>query len=104
MRLDPQAQTVVETTAALNLKPIYQSTPDVAREALRTRTSGLGPVEDVPAVADHRVPVTGGEITVQVYSPAVHWQHPVLVFYHGGGWVSCDLYPNDRICPSLVTA
>jgi len=36
---------------------------------MRTRTVGLGPVEDVPAVADHRVPVTGGEITVRVYSP-----------------------------------
>ena len=29
----------------------------------------LGPVEDVPAVADHHVPVTGGEIPVRVYSP-----------------------------------
>jgi len=35
MPLDPQAQTVVDTIAALNLKPISQSTPDEAREAIR---------------------------------------------------------------------
>ena len=104
MPLDPQAQTVVDTITALNLKPISQSTPDEAREAMRTRTAGLGPVEDVPAVADHRVPVTGGEITVRVYSPAGHGPHPVLVFYHGGGWVIGDLYTHDGICRSLVNA
>ena len=104
MPLDPQAQKVVDTVAALNLKPNWQSTPDEARESMRTRTAGLGPVEDVPAVADHRVPVTGGEITVRVYSPAGHGPHPVLVFYHGGGWVIGDLYTHDGICRSLVNA
>ena len=104
MPLDPQAQKVVDTIAALNLKPIHQSTPDEARESMRTRTAGLGPVEDVPAVADHHVPVTGGEITVRLYSPAGHGPHPVLVFYHGGGWVIGDLYTHDGICRSLVNA
>ena len=104
MPLDPQAQKVLDTITALNLKPISQSTPDEAREAMRTRTAGLGPVEEVPAVSDHHVPVTGGEITVRVYSPAGHGPHPVLVFYHGGGWVIGDLYTHDGICRSLVNA
>jgi len=104
MPLDPQAQKVVDTIAALNLKPIKDSTPAEARESMRTRTAGLGPVEDVPAVADHRVPVAGGEITVRVYAPAGRGPHPVLVFYHGGGWVIGDLYTHDGICRSIVNA
>jgi acetyl esterase len=104
MPLDPQAQKVVDTIAALNLKPIKDSTPAEAREAMRTRTAGLGPVEDVPAVADHRVPVEGGEITVRLYAPAGVGPHPVLVFYHGGGWVIGDLYTHDGLCRSLVNA
>ena len=104
MPLDPQAQRVVDTIAALNLKPIKDSTPTEAREAMRTRTAGLGPVEDVPAVADHRVPVEGGEITVRLYAPAGVGPHPVLVFYHGGGWVIGDLYTHDGICRSIVNA
>lgn len=104
MPLDPQAQQVVDTIAALNLKPIKDSTPAEARESMRTRTAGLGPVEDVPAVADHRVPVEGGEITVRLYAPAGVGPHPVLVFYHGGGWVIGDLYTHDGLCRSIVNA
>ena len=104
MPLDPQAQKVVDALAALNLKPIKDSTPTEARESMRTRTAALGPFEEVAAVADHRVPVTGGEITVRVYRPAGLGPHPVLVFYHGGGWVIGDLYTHDGICRSLVNA
>jgi len=104
MPLDPQAQKVVDALAALNLKPIKDSTPAEAREAMRTRTAALGPVEDVPAVADHRVPVAGGEITVRLYAPAGVGPHPVLVFYHGGGWVIGDLYTHDGLCRSIVNA
>jgi acetyl esterase len=104
MPLDPQAQKVVDALAALNLKPFRDSSPAEARESMRSRTAALGPFEEVPAVADHRVPVTGGEITVRVYKPAGMGPQPVLVFYHGGGWVIGDLYTHDGICRSIVNA
>lgn len=104
MPLDPQAQRVVDAMAALNLKPVESSTPDEARESIRIRTSALGPFEDVAAVADHRLPVAGGEITVRAYSPGGPGPHPVLVYYHGGGWVIGDLYTHDGLCRSLTNA
>jgi acetyl esterase len=104
MPLDPQAQKVVDALAALNLKPFRDSSPAEARESMRSRTAALGPFEEVPAVADHRVPVTGGEITVRVYKPAGMGPHPVLIFYHGGGWVIGDLYTHDGIRRSIVNA
>jgi acetyl esterase len=104
MPLDPQAQRVVDAMAALNLKPVESSTPDEAREALRIRTAALGPFEDVAAVADHRLPVAGGEITVRAYSPGGPGPHPALVYYHGGGWVIGDLYTHDGLCRSLTNA
>ncbi len=67
MPLDPQAQRVVDAMAALNLKPVESSAPAEARESIRTRTAALGPAPDVAAVADHRVPVAGGEIIVRAY-------------------------------------
>src|SRR5207245_7391242 len=87
MPLDPQAQKVVEALAALNLKPIKDSTPTEARESMRTRTAALGPFEEVAAVADHRVPVTGGEITVRLYGPAGGGAHRGRGFCHGRRWV-----------------
>ncbi|HYB42921.1 MAG TPA: alpha/beta hydrolase [Candidatus Methylomirabilis sp.] len=104
MPLDPQAQKLADALAALNLKPVEESTPEEARESIRSRTAALGPFEDVAAVADHRVPVKGGEITVRTYSPGGAGPHPVLVFYHGGGWVIGDLYTHDGICRSLANA
>lgn len=104
MPLDPEAQRVVDAMVALNLKPIESSTPDEARESLRLRTAALGPFEDVAAVADHRVPVAGGEITVRAYAPGGPGPHPVLVYYHGGGWVAGDLYTHDGLCRSIANA
>ena len=104
MPLDPQAQRVIEAVTQLNLPPLESSTPEEARESLRFRTALLGPVEDVAAVADHQVPVKGGEITVRVYSPGGVGPHPALVFYHGGGWVIGDLYTHDGLCRSLTNA
>ena len=104
MPLDAQAQKLVDALAALNLKPVEESTPAEARESMRSRTAGLGPFEDVAAVADHRVPVKDGEITVRVYSPAGGGPRPALVFFHGGGWVIGDLYTHDGICRSLANA
>ena len=57
MPLDPQAQALVDAMAKLNLKPIEDSTPEEARESMRSRTAALGPFEDVAAVTEHRVPV-----------------------------------------------
>ena len=104
MPLDPQAQKIVDAMAALGLKAVEDSTPEEARESMRTRTAALGPFDDVAAVADHRLPVEGGEITVRVYSPGGTGPHPALVFYHGGGWVIGDLYTHDGVCRSLTNA
>ena len=104
MALDPQAQKVVDALTALNLKAVEDSTPDEARESMRSRTAALGPVEDVTAVADHRLSVPGGEIVARVYAPGGPGPHPALVFYHGGGWVIGDLETHDGICRALTNA
>ena len=104
MPLDPQAQRVIDAMAALNLKPVEESTPAEARESIRTRTAALGPFPDVAAVVDHRVPVSGGEIIVRAYSPGGPGPHPALVYYHGGGWVIGDLYTHDGLWRSITNA
>ena len=104
MPLDPQAQALVDAMAKLNLKPIEDSTPEEARESMRSRTAALGPFADVAAITEHRVPVAGGEIAVRLYAPGGAGPHPALVFYHGGGWVIGDLYTHDGVCRTLTNA
>src|SRR5262245_62090440 len=104
MPLDPQAQKILEATAALNLPPTEEMTPAAARESMRSRTDALGPVEDVARIDDHRVPVDGGEITVRCYTPAGRGPFPAYVYFHGGGWVIGDSETHDGICRSLANA
>ncbi|HEV8441105.1 MAG TPA: alpha/beta hydrolase [Methylomirabilota bacterium] len=104
MPLDPQAKRIIDATNALGLPPVEQMTPAEARESMRTRTAALGPVEEVPRVEDHQVPVDGGHVTVRCYTPAGGGPFPALVFFHGGGWVIGDLYTHDGICRSLANA
>lgn len=104
MPLDPQAQKVLDATAALGLPPTEQMTPAEARESMRARTAALGPVEDVARVDDHQVPVDGGTITVRCYTPAGRGHFPAYVYFHGGGWVIGDIETHDGICRSLANA
>jgi len=104
MPLDPQAKRIIDATVALGLPPMEQMTPAQARESMRTRTAGLGPVEDVARVDDHAVPVEAGNITVRSYTPAGGGPFPALVFFHGGGWVIGDVDTHDGICRSLANA
>ena len=104
MPLDPQAQKVLDATAALGLPPTEQMTPAEARESMRSRTAALGPVEDVARADDHRVPVDGGTITVRCYTPTGRGPFPAYVYFHGGGWVIGDIETHDGICRSLANA
>ena len=52
MPLDPQAQSLVDAMAKLNLKPIEDSTPEEARESMRSRMTALGPFDEVAAVGE----------------------------------------------------
>jgi acetyl esterase len=104
MPLDPQVKALIASMAAMNLPPIETTTPAEAREMMRKRSAALGPGPEVASVVDHSVPVTDGQITVRVYSPAPATPLPALVFYHGGGWVIGDLYTHDGICRTLANA
>ena len=103
MPLDPQARTMIEKTQALNLPPVSQMTPAQARESVRQRSAAL-PREDVSAVRDHTVPVPGGSVLVRVYTPRGTAPRPVLVYFHGGGWVTGDVETHDGICRTLANA
>ena len=104
MPLDPQAQKILDATAALNLPPTEQMTPAEARDSMRARTAALGPVEDVARIEDHRVPVVGGEVIVRCYTPGGAGPFPAYVYFHGGGWVIGDIETHDGICRSLANA
>ena len=99
--LDPQAK------AILDLMPAMAAVDDLdaatLREEMRAQSAlSPGPPEPVANVEDRMIPGPDGEIPVRVYTPEGSGPFPVLVFFHGGGFVICDLETHDGTCRSLA--
>jgi acetyl esterase len=79
-------------------------TPAGARaEIARTSRFAQGPMPEVARVEELRIPGPAGEIPARLYVPAADGERrPLLVFYHGGGWVVGDLETHDGVCRFLA--
>jgi acetyl esterase len=91
---------------ALDVPPLETMTPEEAREMCIAEIEALGPPEAVAEVRDCTVPGPAGEVPVRLYKPenTGGGALPVLVFYHGGGWVVCNLDTHDTLCRQLANA
>jgi acetyl esterase len=75
------------------------------RRRLALQARGLAaPTKGLPlAVADHRAPGRGGDIPVRLYTPAsAPSPGPLLVYFHGGGWVQGSVATHDAGCRLLA--
>lgn len=102
MPLDPQTKALLDLMAALNAPPLSEQTPEQVRVGIKMQRE-LVPVEPEPVaqVVNRTIPGPAGEIPVRIYTPAGSGPFPALVFFHGGGWVICDLDTHDGLCRSL---
>ncbi len=55
----------------------------------------------VASVRDTCIPGPGGALTLRIYRPRGNGPHPVVVFFHGSGFVVLDLDTHDDICRRL---
>jgi acetyl esterase len=100
MPLDPQAQQVLEQIAALGLPPNHLVSPAQARINMKARPRAAGP--EVAQVEDRVIPGPGVEIPVRIYTPVGSGPFPILVWFHGGGWVVGDLETADPTARHLT--
>jgi acetyl esterase len=103
--LDPEARAYLEATAALGLPPLAEQGAEGARKAARERAAELaGDLEPVARITDREVPGPAGKIAVRIYQPSASTSAPlpVLAYFHGGGWVICDLDTHESTCRALA--
>jgi acetyl esterase len=103
MPLDPQAKAFLDQLAAAGAPPLNALPVAESRQALRTLFSTSAP-EPVHKVEDRQVPGPAGRIPVRIYTPQGTGPLPVLVYFHGGGWVLGDLETHDGTCRTLANA
>lgn len=104
MAIDPQAQAVLDTLAAANLPPWSSLDAQTARGMMDHRPPD-GPVPPpIFATEDHTIPGPAGDMAVRLYRPSDDDNLPVVVFFHGGGWVIGTIETHDPVCRALANA
>src|SRR5881275_1578353 len=105
MPLDPQARALLDVMAAAGFPPTHTLAPPEAREVmLRRRAMTAGQPEPVARVEDRSIPGPGGDLPIRIYWPAGEPPFPLLVYFHGGGWVIGSIETHDGICRHLANA
>lgn len=102
MPLDPDVQAFLEELRDLNAPPFCSITPAEARAAVLADVPNMDLPEVVALIEERVMPGPEGPIPLRVYVPEGNGPFPVLVYYHGGGWVLCDLSVHDSVCTRLA--
>ena len=99
--ITPQMQVVLEKLASYQAKPLPQLTPQEARKNPTPTQAVMDVMKDynIPMpvsgvdTSGQSIPTGGGQsIHARIYTPKTGGgPFPVIVYYHGGGWVIADL-------------
>lgn len=119
--LDSDMQSVVEQLLKFNAPPLEtldfanaRVTPtfknaveELASNSTTTRAANVvmpampEPVEKIEYI---RIPTRDGEVLARVYYPSSDENLPVIVYFHGGGWVIANLDVYESSCRALCNA
>ena len=109
---DPQMQAVLDEHATLGPKPLQRLTPAQARmqpspadavaSLLRTRRETPPPIP-LASAPNRTIPGPAGEIPVKIYTPVGAGPFPVIVYFHGGGWVIATIETYDASARALAS-
>ncbi|MGY8903327.1 MAG: alpha/beta hydrolase [Burkholderiales bacterium] len=106
-RADKDMQAVLDAHASLKPKAIEKITPTEARKqpspadavnvVLKLQGKSTDPEALVPGIKsqDRMIAGAAGPIPARVYTPDGAGPFPVIVYYHGGGWVIADKQTYD---------
>jgi len=108
MALDPTIRKLLDMAAASGRPAINSLPPPETRQMMRdTRAPVQGAFLDSVAADDRRIPGPAGEIPVRIYRPKsapASAKLPLLVYFHGGGWVIGDIETHHTMCQRLSEA
>ena len=97
--LDPEAHSLIDLMIQRQVPPVHTLTPSEARAMYRDRRGFTQPAP--PTVGEVRELRTDGGVPLRAYRPTADCVHPVLVYFHGGGWTIGDLDTHDVLCRQL---
>jgi len=100
-RLQPDVEMILIQMAAMNLPTLDSMPVDEARAFYAQMSTTRPPGPDVGEIVDGVLPGATGDLAYRLYRPPTPGPHPIVVFFHGGGWVVGDAVSDDPLCRDL---
>jgi len=99
MPVDPQIQALIDLRSAL--PPLHTLTVPQAREQFAARDIPGVRIPEVALVTNRDMQGPGGSLSLRIYTPRGNGPFPLMVFFHGSGFVVCSLDTHDGLCRNL---
>src|SRR5215216_6292021 len=96
--IEPATGALLAQIQAGGGKPLYEMTVEEARAMIVGSSAALsGPPVEVESAVDRALTTRVGDVRVRIYTPTgAHPQPlPLIVYFHGGGFVGGDLNTHD---------
>ncbi len=102
-RMQPDVAMVLEFMAAAGMPPLETLSAADARALLAVTAEARPPGPEVGEVTDGVIPGPSGHLPYRLYRPAGPSEglRPLVMYFHGGGWVLGNLDSDDPLCRDL---
>ena len=99
MPVDPQIQVLLDRGTGV---PATHTLPvDVARAQYEARIALMAPPAGIAGVREQTIDGPSDQLRIRIYTPHGAGPFPLLVFFHGSGFVLCSLDTHDGMCRNL---
>jgi cation diffusion facilitator CzcD-associated flavoprotein CzcO/acetyl esterase/lipase len=99
--LQPDVAVMLDVMASFDLPPMESMAVEDARGFMLASTAERPPGPEVGEVVDGVMPTTAGSRAYRLYRPFSPGPHPIVAYFHGGGWVLGNLDSDDPFCRDL---
>jgi cation diffusion facilitator CzcD-associated flavoprotein CzcO/acetyl esterase/lipase len=93
---------LLDAMAQLDLPPLESLGPDGARRFMEMSSAMRPPGPDLGEIVDGTLPGAAGDLQYRLYRPPTDGPHPVVCYFHGGGWVLGSYDSDDPFCRYLA--
>jgi cation diffusion facilitator CzcD-associated flavoprotein CzcO/acetyl esterase/lipase len=101
-RVQPDVAMVLEMMAMMELPTMESMSPTDARMFSEAGAAVRPPGPEVGEMVDGTLPgADGTPLEYRLYRPATPGPHPVVVYFHGGGWVIGSHVSDEPMCRDL---